>query len=386
MLYLDNASTSPVAEEAIHTVTEVLKRFYGNPSSLHRLGVQAEKVLRQSRALVAESLEVSPEEIIFTSGGTESCNLFLKGMATAAANRGRHILATRIEHPAVLQVIRSLEASGAYQVDWLDVDSQGRIMLPQLDQLIRPDETILAAIMHVNNETGAIQPVEEAARLIKEKTRNRAYVFVDGVQGYLKVPLDLGETAIDGYAISAHKVHGPKGVGALYLRKGIVLPPLLEGGGQERGLRSGTENVAGIAGFAKAVQRLDFCHVDAYRVNMGRRESFIEILTQAVPELQILGPDALEASPYIISCALPGVRGETVLHALEAADVFISTGSACSGKNKAYSHVLTAMGVREKSMMGAIRISMGLLEWPDEEEMGRVARVLGETYHRLLRR
>ena len=240
--------------------------------------------------------------------------------------------------------------------------------------------------MHVNNETGAIQPVEEAARLIKEKTRNRAYVFVDGVQGYLKVPLDLGETAIDGYAISAHKVHGPKGVGALYLRKGIVLPPLLEGGGQERGLRSGTENVAGIAGFAKAVQRLDFCHVDAYRVNMGRRESFIEILTQAVPELQILGPDALEASPYIISCALPGVRGETVLHALEAADVFISTGSACSGKNKAYSHVLTAMGVREKSMMGAIRISMGLLEWPDEEEMGRVARVLGETYHRLLRR
>ncbi len=378
MIYLDNASTTGMTESSVAAVHTIMEKYWGNPSSLHRLGVEAEKVLKQARTIIADSLTVRAEEIIFTSGATESCNLFIRGIARSYKNRGQHMITTETEHPAVLKTMEDLAKEG-YEITYLPVDSQGLISTDDLRQALR-DDTIIVALMHVNNETGVIQPISDAGKIIKKESR--AFFFVDGVQGYLKIPLSIEEAGIDAYAISAHKVHGPKGVGALYLRKNLVIDPLITGGGQERGLRSGTENTAGLAGFARAVQTLSQAQPKERSLLQKQREDFMARLKTEVPEIRVNGAQDLSSSPYIINLSLPKVQGETLLHGLEADQIYVSTGSACSGKSKV-SRVLGAMKIPEQYLHGAIRISIGLLEWPDARQQQAVAESLKHIYARI---
>ena len=365
MIYLDNSSTTRPSPEVIKAMAQVMEKYWGNPSSLHRLGLEAEKILKQAREIIACSLGASAEEIVFTSGGTESNNIFLKGILNAYSGRGKHIICSKVEHPSVLEVVKTFEKKG-YDVTWLGVDQYGSVSLEELQESLRED-TILTAIMHVNNETGTIQPVTEAGQIIKKYSKS--FFYVDGVQGYLKVSLDLKKSLIDGYGISAHKIHGPKGTGALYIKKNLRISPLLEGGGQEKGLRSGTENLQGIAGMAKTVKHLDSFYKGRYEENLSNRKKLINLLQEVIPEIKVNSALGKNSSPYILNCSLPGVRGETLLHILEEDEIYVSTGSACSGKDRSYSHVLKEMGLAEDYLMGSIRISMNVLDWPKEEDV-----------------
>lgn len=378
LLYLDNSSTTKIDKNVIKTVSTAMEKYWANPSSLHGLGVLSEKVINQARKIIAEPLNVSPEEIYFTSGGTESNNMFIKGVLDSYQGTSGHIITTKIEHPAVSEVIKSYENKG-WKVSWLEVNEEGIISLDQLKEKLSKD-TILTAIMHVNNETGSIQPIKEAATIVKENSRS--LFFSDGVQGFLKVPIDLKSTLIDGYSLSGHKISGPKGIGAIYIRKNIVLKPLLQGGGQEKTFRSGTENVPGIAGLAKAVQIIKDDYQDLNKTNILKKQDFINNLLKKIPEIKLNSPQGVKASPYISNISLPGIQGETILHALEESNIFVSTGSACSGKDKKYSSVLLAMGLENEYLQGAIRISMALNQWPTDQEINYFTDKLKEIWER----
>ncbi|NLT94472.1 MAG: cysteine desulfurase [Clostridia bacterium] len=353
MLYLDNSATTPVHPEVIKVMEDVLKKHYGNPSSLHQKGVESEKLLETSRKIVAQTLEVDKEEIVFTSGGTEGDNLAIKGIAFRYQNRGKHIITSQIEHPAVKESCRFLEQFG-FSVTYLPVDKQGLIDPQMLKSSIR-DDTILVSIMHVNNEVGTIQPIQDLGAILKEYPR--IFFHVDGVQGYAKVPLKLKEWGIDLYTVSGHKINGPKGVGALYVRNGIALLPQMSGGGQEGGLRSGTENVPGIAGFAKACQIAREISVINWEKLSKLRKYCINMLKEKNPAVIINGPEEEHVSPYILNISIPGLRGEVLVHGLEKEEVLVSTGSACSSKKDIISPVLQAMGIDRETALGSIRVS-----------------------------
>lgn len=353
MLYLDNSATTPVHPEVIKVMEDVLKKHYGNPSSLHQKGVESEKLLETSRKIVAQTLEVDKEEIVFTSGGTEGDNLAIKGIAFRYQNRGKHIITSQIEHPAVKESCRFLEQFG-FSVTYLPVDKQGLIDPQMLKSSIR-DDTILVSIMHVNNEVGTIQPIQDLGAILKEYPR--IFFHVDGVQGYAKVPLKLKEWGIDLYTVSGHKINGPKGVGALYVRNGIALLPQMSGGGQEGGLRSGTENVPGIAGFAKACQIAREISVINWEKLSKLRKYCINMLKEKIPAVIINGPEEEHVSPYILNISIPGLRGEVLVHGLEKEEVLVSTGSACSSKKDIISPVLQAMGIDRETALGSIRVS-----------------------------
>lgn len=378
MLYLDNSSTTKIDEKVIKTINYAMEKYWGNPSSLHSLGFISEKVIKQSKKIVAEILNVSLDEIYFTSGGTESDNMFIKGVLDGHDITKGHIITSKIEHPAVFEVIKSYEDKG-WRVTWLDVNEDGLISLDDLRKELSKD-TILTSIMHVNNENGAIQPIEEASKIVKDNSRS--LFFSDGVQGFLKVPIDIQKSEIDGYSISGHKIHGPKGIGALYIRKNVVLKPLIQGGGQEKNFRSGTENVPNIAGLAKAVQIYKDEYKKLYRENIEKQKIMVRKISDKIPEIRINTPKNKQGSPYIISCSFPGIQGETILHALEEKNIFVSTGSACSGKNKRYSRVLSEMKLEEEYLKGAIRISMALSEWPTDKESSLLVDTLKEIWDR----
>lgn len=380
MLYLDNSSTTKIHQDVIKTMNNVMEKYWFNPSSLHEPGVRAEKVLKQSRKILSDSFSVLPEEIIFTSGGTESNNIFIQGVLEEYASRGNHIITTKIEHPAVSEIMKTFQEKG-WDVTWLDVNEEGIISLEDLEEALT-SKTVLTSIMHVNNETGSIQPIKEAAKIVKK--RSFSLFFSDGVQGFLKVPFDLSDSLIDGYSISGHKINGPKGTGALYVNKKVRLKPLIQGGGQERGIRSGTENLPGIAGLAKAVQIHREGYIEKYKVNLQRKKELLQLLSREVPEIRINSPlDDEMCSPYIINCSLPGIQGETILHALEEAGIYVSTGSACSGRDKSYSRVLREMALAEEYLKGAIRISLGLDYWPDEKDERYIVENIKNVWNRL---
>lgn len=358
-IYLDNSATTRPVPEVVQAVVECMEKIYGNPSSLHRKGLEAERVISRAREAVANILGVLPKEVIFTSGGTESNNLAIKGVAYSLSRRGKHIITTAIEHPAVRNVCRDLEEDG-FEVTYLPVDEEGVIRPGDLERALRKD-TILVTTMYVNNEIGSVQPLEEIAKIIKKaKVRGRIPVWhVDAVQALGRLPLSPGEMGIDLVSLSAHKIHGPKGVGALYVAAGTPLRPLMAGGGQEGDLRSGTENVPGIAGFGAAVVKLEKGGGRAAEHMAGLRKMLVEGILEEIPRCRLNGPPpgSHRAAPHIANISFEGVRGEVLVHWLEGEGIYISTGSACSSRKPAEHGVLKSLGLNDREREGAVRFS-----------------------------
>ncbi|PZE22678.1 cysteine desulfurase family protein [Paenibacillus xerothermodurans] len=366
MLYLDYASTAPPYDEVVDTMAEVMKRHFGNPSSLHRLGVDAERLVGQARAVIAGSLGCQSEEIIFTSGGTESNNAAILGAARQFRHRGNHVITTEIEHASVYETFGALERQG-YRVTYLPVDSSGQVELDALEQALDKN-TILLSVMAVNNEMGRIQPIERIGELLRRKD-SKAIFHVDAVQAVGKLPLSLAPWRIDLLTGSAHKLRGPRGVGFLYRRRGLELTPLMWGGGQEYGVRSGTENVPAIVGMAKAVRMAMDRQPQFYGHTSRLREQFVQGI-QAIPELTLSGSiNAADMAPHIVHFSFPGMKSEVLVHALEQRDIYVSVRSACSSKAVDPSRVLKAMGYDDARAVSGIRISFSLEQTTQEAEL-----------------
>lgn len=377
-IYLDNSATTRVYDEAAAAMDRCLRLEYGNPSSLHRMGIAAESTVRQARRTLADALGAREGEIVFTGSGTEADNAALFGAAYAKRRRGDKILVSAVEHPAVLASCQRLAKDG-FRVVEVPVDRKGRIDQDAFAALVDAS-TILVSVMAVNNELGTIQPLEELIPIVRE--RSDALFHTDAVQAFGKIALDPGRLGLDLVSVSAHKIHGPKGIGALYIRSGVTIEPLLYGGGQEAGRRGGTENTPAIAGFAAAVtlQQADrarrIAHLAALRARLRER------LTHDVEGCAINGPywtcgeTGGLAVPSILHASFPGCRGEVLLHALEQHGIFVSTGAACSSRKKA-SHVLTAAGLPAERIESALRFSFS--EFNTIEEIDFAADRLAEA-------
>lgn len=370
IIYLDNSATTAALPEVVEVVREALLSIYGNPSSLHGMGLAAERILRQAREEVARLLGAEPGEIYFTSGGTEANNWALRGLAYSLRRRGRHIVTTAVEHASVLETCRLLEKEG-FSVTYLPVDGQGVVRLEALENALQED-TILVSIMSVNNELGTVQPLEEISKIMRAKSS--ALLHVDHIQGYGKIQLDLKKLQIAALSLSAHKLHGPKGVGALYLRRDLHILPLLVGGDQERGLRAGTENVPGIAGFGVAAS-LTRQSLPASEARMRRLKMLLaERLLSQIPDTYLNGPPPASGAPHILNVSFLGLKAEVLVHMLEEKGIYVSTGSACHSRRRDISHVLKALGLPRSRIEGAIRISLS--RFNTEEEMEEAARAI----------
>ena len=380
--YLDNSATTRCFDEVREYMSEIMDRYYGNPSSMHMVGVEAEKHIRYATDIFTGLLKADAKEIVYTSGGTESDNMALIGCARANQRAGKHIITTKIEHPAVLETCAYLEREG-YEVTYLDVDESGCVRPEDLKAVLR-DDTILVSVMYVNNEIGSLQPIGELGRIIKD--RNPSALFhVDAVQGFGKVRINPKREKIDLLSISGHKIHGPKGVGVLYVNDKAKIQPIVFGGGQQRGLRSGTENVPGIAGMAKAAQLLysDFddkidrlYELKTYFVNELMKLDGVTVnglpVTVDAPEVSDdvkNGTGSIDGipekiirmtAPHIVSASIEGIRAEVLLHALEEKEIYVSSGSACASNKPAISETLKAIGVRRELLDSTIRFSMSV--------------------------
>lgn len=335
---------------------------YGNPSSMHTKGVESEQYIRYAKEVIAKTLKVQEKEILFTSGGTESDNIALIGTALANHRAGKHIITTRIEHPAVLQTCAYLEEQG-FQITYLPVDHNGVIRLSDLEKAMTR-QTILVSIMHTNNEIGALQPIAEAGELIKRMNPNTVF-HVDAVQGFGKFRIYPKKMNIDLLSVSAHKIHGPKGVGFLYINDKVKIRPIIFGGGQQKGMRSGTENVPGIAGMAKAVEEIykDFdSKVDRlYAI----KDTFIKGVS-GIDGVKVNGLTGRDSAPHVVSVSIQGVRSEVMLHALEEKGIFVSAGSACSSNKPAISATLKAIGVEKQYLDSTLRFSFSFFTTEEE--------------------
>lgn len=361
-IYLDNSATTKPYEEVIEDVSSTMRNYYGNPSSAHSLGFKAEQKLRETRANIAKSINASSEEIIFTSGGSESNNFLIKGFAKSTSN----IITTKIEHPSILNTFKVLENSGI-KVIYIDVDENGKIDVLQLIDSITKD-TQIVSVMHVNNEVGVVQDIELIGKLIKEKS-SRAKFHVDAVQSYGKHPIDVQKFNIDLLSTSAHKIHGPRGIGFAYIRKGLMPNCLISGGGQERNLRSGTENLAGIVGFGTATEIICKNMHENFKKVLEVKKYFIEKLAQ-LEDVIINSKLDKNYTPYILSVSFKGVKGEVLLHSLEEKGIYVSTGSACSEKNSKSSEILKSLGRDLQEQIGTIRFSFS--EYNNKDEIDYV--------------
>lgn len=361
-VYLDNSATTRCFDEVAALMTQIMCEDYGNPSSLHRKGVQAEKYIRYAKDVIARNLKVNEKEIYFTSGGTESDNLALRGCAYANCRSGRHLITTQIEHPAVLQTMRHLEEEG-FRVTYLPVDEKGCIRLEDLQRAIT-GETILVSIMHTNNEVGSLQPVAEAGALIKRMNPHILF-HVDAVQGYGKFRIYPKKMKIDLLSVSGHKIHGPKGSGFLYVDEKVKIKPILFGGGQQGGVRSGTENVPAIAGLGKAVE-LVYSNLDQDMAQMYRlKKAFVEG-ARKIPDVVLNGHPDETGAPHVVSVSVKGVRSEVLLHALEDKEIYVSAGSACSARKPQPSATLRAMGIDQELLGSTIRFSFSVFTTMEE--------------------
>lgn len=378
MIYLDSAATTIVHPDVAKAVYNSMIEDIGNPSSLHRLGLNAELKIKEAREDIANFLRVSPETLIFTSGGTESNNLAIVGGALARKRYGNHIITTEIEHPSVLAPFEFLENNG-FTITYLSVDRHGYIDLDELKTALT-DDTILVSIMHVNNEIGTIQPIEDISTIVKEHSKD-IYMHVDGIQSFGKLKLYPREQGIDILTFSGHKIHAPKGIGGIYADQGIILHPIIYGGGQEKGLRSGTENLPGIIGLAEAVGMVAPYVAEDINPMYKLKRMLAEGIVNEVSDATVNGPKILEGAPHILSMSFPGIRAEIILHALEERGIYVSTGSACSSRRNTVSHVLDAIDISKAEAEGAIRFSLSYMN--TEDEVKRVPHVVAETIEQL---
>ncbi|MBR1742246.1 MAG: cysteine desulfurase [Lachnospiraceae bacterium] len=374
--YLDNAATTQVYSEVCDVMRKVLLEDFGNPSSKHTKGLEAENYIKHGAEIIAEQLKCKPKEIVFTSGGTEANNMALFGAANANKRVGKHIITTVIEHASVLEPVNVLEKTG-YDVTYLPVDTEGRVAVSELAKEIKED-TFLVSVMYVNNEVGSVQPVEEIGRYLKEK-HPRILFHVDAIQAFGKYRIKPGKTGIDLMSVSGHKLHGPKGTGFLYVREGVKLSPVLFGGGQQRNMRSGTENVPGIAGLMTAVKKAYEEHEKKVEKLYALKKRLMEGLGQYegitfhAVEKERMG----ETAPHILSVGFSGIKSEVLLHALAGKGVYVSSGSACSSNHPQLSGTLKAIGVKDELLDSTLRFSFSTFN--TEEEVGLAVRAVGEV-------
>ncbi|MBQ8963859.1 MAG: cysteine desulfurase [Clostridia bacterium] len=372
--YLDNSATTRPCEAAVAAMERALREEWYNPSAVYKPSVEAFRSLRDARQRLLDAVGGAGCDAVFTSGGTESNNLAILG--AVGRMRGRQVLAvSAVEHPSVCEAFNLLAEQG-HDVRVIGVDAAGQLKWDELEAAL-DDGASLVSCMQVNNETGAVL---DAARL-HDTVNGRALIHVDGVQGFLRVPFDM--KLADLYTVSSHKLHGPKGVGALVVKKGVRLKPNHVGGGQESGLRSGTENTPGIAGMDAAIAELVHMGSDMPEKLMAKKLRFVQAVREVVPDVIVNGPDPAAGAPHIVNLGFPGVRGEVMLHALEGDGVYVSTGSACSSKKLKVSGVLTAMGIRPQVAEWAVRFSLS--PHTTEEEIDYAARRIGAQYDLLKR-
>jgi cysteine desulfurase len=392
--YLDNAATTRVSEKVFEKMSEVYLKDFGNPSSMHRVGMNAENYIKTARNEIASVLKCDPGELVFTSGGTESNNMALVGAALANSRAGKHIITTRMEHASVYNPVLFLEERG-FEVSFCEVDKRGHVDIENLLSLMR-DDTILVSVMFVNNEIGSVNDIALISRAIKEKAPNVIF-HVDAIQAFGKIKIVPKNLGIDLLSVSGHKIHGPKGSGFLYIRKGIKVKPIINGGGQEKGMRSGTENVPAIAGLGVAAS-------DMYKDLEKNREHLFALKERLIrglleipgtyvhtignaKDVEESGEDLTkiisETAPHIVSCGFEGVRSEVLLHALEERRVYVSSGSACSSNHPAISGTLKAIGTDRKYLDSTIRFSFSV--YTREEEIEEALKALNELLPKLRR-
>lgn len=354
--YLDNSATTQCSQTAADLMMRLLREDYGNPSSLHNRGMEAENYVKEARKRIAQTLKVNEKEIYFTSGGSESNNLAIVGSALANKRSGMHVITTMIEHPSVANPFAYLEELG-FAVTYLPVDAYGCISLEDLQEAMCSD-TILVSMMHVNNEIGAVEPIEEAARVIKQKNPNCLF-HVDAIQSYGKFRIYPKRMGIDLLSVSGHKIHGPKGSGFLFVRDKVKVHPLILGGGQERGMRSGTENVPAIAGLGQAAMEI-YQNFESNQTRMYRlRDYFIQEVEQ-IDGVSVNGHKDHRSAPHIVSVSVSGVRSEVLLHALEDKQIYVSAGSACSSNKPAVSRTLQSIGLKRELLESTVRFSFSV--------------------------
>ena len=357
-MYLDNSATTQVSEEVFEEMEPYFMEEFGNPSTLYKIGRESKKALDLARQRVADAINAKPDEIIFTSGGSESDNLAIKGIAFKFLNQGKHIITTEIEHPAVKDTLNFLE-SFDFKVTYLPVYENGIIKIEDLKEAITP-ETVLITIMHGNNEIGTIQPIEEIGKIAREK----GIIFhTDAVQTFGKIEVDVEKLNVDLLSLSSHKINGPKGVGAIYIKKGVRLVPLIHGGGQERGIRSGTENVPGIVGFGKACELAASQLDEHYEKLASIRDELIEKVLTTIPEAYLNG-DEEKRLPNVVNFRFKAIEGESLILLLDAKGYQASTGSACSSNKLEASPVLTSLGLDPVDVHGSLRVSLA----PESDE------------------
>ncbi len=375
-IYLDHSATTPVAPEVLDAMLPYFGKKFGNASSLHSFGLEAKEALEESRAKVAALLGAQSEEIIFTSGGTESDNLALKGIGYRSKEKGKgnHIITSSIEHPAILETCRKLETQG-FEVTYLPVTKDGLVDPGTVESAVR-EETVLISVMHANNEIGTIQPLKEIGEIAAEKD---VFFHTDAVQTAGKIPIDVNDMGLDLLSISAHKLYGPKGVGALYVRKGTRLDSILQGGGHERGLRSGTENVAGIVGLARAADLASQEMASEAKRLTDLRDKLAKMVLDSVKDAWINGTME-KRLPGNLNFGFRYVEGESLLLFLDSKGIAVSTGSACSSKKLEPSHVLMSLGLKAEECHGSLRITMGRSN--TEEDVDYVARSITEAVER----
>lgn len=351
--YLDNSATTRCSKAAADMVYRLLTEDYGNPSSLHMKGVEAENFLNDAKKKIAKTLKVQDKEILFTSGGTESNNLAIIGTAMANHRAGKHIITSSVEHASVLSTMQFLEEQG-YEVTYLPVDHDGVISVDALRDAVRED-TILVSIMHVNNEIGAVMPIEEAGAAIKEKNPSTLF-HVDAIQSYGKMVIRPKKMNIDLLSVSGHKIHGPKGSGFLYIKDKTKIKPIIYGGGQQKGMRSGTENVPAYAGLGVAAEEIYTDFDEKISRMYGLRDHFIESVLQ-IPGVAVNGRHDHSNAPHVVSVSVDGIRAEVMLHTLEDRNIYVSAGSACSSNKPSISSTLKSIGLKSSLLDSTVRFS-----------------------------
>lgn len=363
--YLDNAATTKIFPEVKDIMVKVMEEDFGNPSSKHSKGIDAEKYIKEAKGIIAGTLKCQPKEIIFTSGGTESNNMAFIGTAIANKRAGKHIITTRIEHASVHEPMAYLEEMG-YEVTYLPVDRKGQVSVESVEKALRED-TFLVSIMYVNNEVGSVEPIQQIGQMLHRKNPNILF-HVDAIQAYGKYKIVPKKLEIDMMSASGHKIHGPKGIGFLYVKEGVKIRPILFGGGQQKGMRSGTENVPGIAGLATAIKLI-------YQDNAAKREHLYKLKSSLIEGLQgiegvtingIEGVLLEETAPHIVSASFDSIKSEVMLHALAQEGVYVSSGSACSSNHPELSGTLQAIGVKPELLDSTLRFSFSVTTTQEE--------------------